>query len=337
MNLETVLVGLRAAGESTRLRLLAVLERAELTVTEITRVLGQSQPRVSRHLKLMCDAGLLHRTQEGAWAFYRLADSGEGARIARALLELISSDDPEMAGDMVRLERIKREHSEAAAEYFRANAQMWDVLRGLYGAAPEVDRAMLDAIGDCGIDNLLDLGTGTGQVLCLLAERTARGLGIDSSREILTVARANLEAANLRHCRVRQGDIYRLAVAPGSMDVVTIHHVLHFLYEPALAVSEAARTLRAGGRMLIVDFAPHEVERLRTEHAHRRLGFEDSEVRAWCKDAGLSQVRGQRFEGAASVGDERLSVCLWTAVQSPPTGKSRGRPSGLTRAVEHHI
>ncbi len=312
MSPESLLTALRAAAEPTRLRILSLLARTELTVTELTRILEQSQPRVSRHLKLMCDAGLLQRTQEGSWAFYRAAADGTGGRTARAVLRQMSQEQAEEARDLERLELIKAEHVEEAASYFRENAAKWDVIRNLYMASDAVERALLDAVGDVARD-LLDVGTGTGQVLRLLGHRVSRALGVDGSREMLAVARANLESANLFHCQVRQGDILALPVADESMDVVTIHHVLHFLDDPGRAIREAARTLRADGHALIVDFAPHDAEVLRQAHAHRRLGFSDEEVRTWCRQAGLAQVAMQRFADAARIGERPLTVCLWDA------------------------
>lgn len=320
--MDVLLNGLRAAGEHTRLRLLAVLEGAELTVSELTRILGQSQPRVSRHLKLLCEAGLLDRFQEGAWVFYRLADRGAGAELARTLLTLLPQDDSQLARDLQRLESIKQERAAAAAKYFRENAERWDAIRSLYVAESDVEKAMLKAAGDAPIESLLDLGTGTGRVLQVFSGRVQYGLGIDLSREMLAVARANLERANVRHCQVRLGDIYNLSVPAACMDVVTIHQVLHFLADPAAAVAEAARTLRPGGRMLIVDFAPHKLEFLRTRYAHRRLGFADQEVISWCRSAGLVDITVRHLTAAGKAGTDRLTVSLWSATQ-PRKASSR--------------
>jgi ArsR family transcriptional regulator len=313
--MQTFLNGLRAAGEPTRLRLLAILEHAELTVSEITRVLGQSQPRVSRHLKLLCEAGLLDRSQEGAWAFYRLADHDAGSRLTRALLALLPPDDPQLAQDRLRLEAVKRQHSDIAAAYFRENAAHWDRIRSLHIAESEVEKALLEAAGDGPIEELLDLGTGTGRMLQVFADRIRHGLGIDRSREMLAVARANLERADLRHCHVRQADIYRLPIASASVDVVTVHHVLHFLDDPPAAISEAARVLRARGRLLIVDFAPHSLEFLRSEYAHRRLGFADAEIIRWCESAGLVDVSVQHLATSRPQASNTLTVSLCTGVQ----------------------
>jgi ArsR family transcriptional regulator len=320
--MQSLLLALRAVAEPTRLRLLAILARADLTVTELTRILGQSQPRISRHLKLMCDAGVLQRYQEGAWAFYRLAENEPGAETARAVLELVPPHATELKADLARLETIKQEHSAAAAEYFRARAAQWDLMRNLYARDTRVATALLSCIDDMAPGDLLDLGTGTGLVLTLLAHRIRRGLGIDASREMLSVARANLEAANLRHCQVRLGDIYRLSIQDDSMDVVTLHHVLHFLDEPLLALQEAARVLRPGGRLVLVDLAPHGVEELRTDHAHRRLGLGDHEVRQWCEQANLQAVTLTRLAGAARVAGMPLEVDLWSATRGAGTPPS---------------
>ena len=314
--MEQLLAGLRAAAEPTRLRILAVLSRTDLTVTELTQVLGQSQPRVSRHLKLLCDAGLLSRFQEGTWVFYRLADDGPGADLAQAVLSRLPGDDFSLARDLERLDAVRRARAEAAARYFNENAPRWDRIRSLYVPETEVERAMLEALQDDKVDDLLDIGTGTGRILQIFADRVRRGLGIDLSREMLAVARANLEKRNLRHCHVRQGDIYNLTVPQGSMDVVTIHHVLHFLDDAAAAIREAARTLRPGGRLLIVDFAPHQLEFLRSEYAHRRLGFADEEVAGWCEAAGLEELRVEHLKAKGKKAKDKLVVTLWTARQN---------------------
>jgi ubiquinone/menaquinone biosynthesis C-methylase UbiE/DNA-binding transcriptional ArsR family regulator len=313
--METLLNSLRAAGEHTRLRLLALLYRSELTVSELTWILGQSQPRVSRHLKLLSDARLVERIQEGAWAFYRLADHGPATEILAALVALLPDDDPDLNRDYQRLESVKQDQAEAAAAYFRGIAKSWDRIRDLYVAESDVEQAMLAVAGEAPIGNLLDLGTGTGRILQVFAERVERGIGIDASREMLSVARANLAKQSLRHCQVRHGDIYNLPVPAGSMDVVTIHHVLHFLDDPATAIAKAAEALRPGGRLLVVDFARHSLELLRTEYAHRRLGFDDAEVTAWCLAAGLEDVRVRHLTVTGASATDTLTVSLWSSVQ----------------------
>ncbi len=313
--METLLSGLRAAGEPTRLRLLALLSRNELTVSELTWILGQSQPRVSRHLKLLSEAHLVDRIQEGAWAFYRLADGGPATKILTALVALLPGDDPDLNRDFQRLEAVKRDRAEAASAYFGEIAESWDRIRDLYVAESDVEQAMLAAAGDGKLDTLLDLGTGTGRILQVFSERIGRGLGIDASREMLSVARANLTKHHFGHCQVRHGDIYNLSVPAGSMDIVTIHQVLHFLDDPATAIAQAAQALRPLGKLLIVDFAPHTLEMLRSDYAHRRLGFDDAEISAWCLAAGLEDLRVEHLTVTGAGDAENLTVSLWVGRQ----------------------
>jgi ArsR family transcriptional regulator len=304
LRMNELLAGLRAAAEPTRLRLLALCAQGELTVSELTDILGQSQPRVSRHLKLLCDAGLLDRFREGNWVFYRLAEHGD---LARLLVGLVPERDPTLALDRERLQAIKRQRAAQAAEYFRANAAHWDRIRSLHVDDTEVEAALLRLLPDDGIDDLLDIGTGTGRMLEVFGTRVRRAVGVDLSREMLAVARANLERAHLRHCSIRQGDMYQLPLAGASFDAVLIHQVLHYADRPAAAVAEAARVLRPGGLLVIIDFAPHALEYLRTEHAHRRLGFADAEMLGWCRAAGLEPEPVRHLPG------EPLTVSLWPA------------------------
>ncbi|HUN49577.1 MAG TPA: metalloregulator ArsR/SmtB family transcription factor [Candidatus Sulfotelmatobacter sp.] len=307
--MDALLDGLRAAGEPTRLRLLALCAHGELTVSELTQILGQSQPRVSRHLKLLCEAGLLDRFREGTWAFYRLAEQGSCAHLARTLVDLVPDQDVTLARDLERLEAVKQVRAEAAAAYFRANAERWDQIRSLYVPEADVEAALLDLLGEQEIDEFLDIGTGTGRMLEVFGHRVRRGVGIDLSREMLAIARSNLEHAQLRHCQVRLGDMYHLPVAPESADVVTFHQVLHYADDPNAAIAEAARVLRPGGRLAVVDFLPHELEFLRQDHAHRRLGFSDQEVAAWHRNAGLVPLTQRRLAG------DPLTVSIWLARQ----------------------
>ena len=308
--MNTLLNALRATAEPTRLRLLALCAEAELTVTELTQILGQSQPRVSRHLKVLCEAGLLDRFREGTWAFYRLADAGEPGVLARTLTALIPKRDVELARDLERLEAIKNSRADAAAAYFRANAARWVEIRSLYVSESDVEAALRSAFADRQIGDFLDIGTGTGRMLELFADRFRRGIGIDLSHDMLAVARTNLERAGHSHCRVRHGDMYHLPLSGGSVDAVTFHQVLHFASDPAAAIAESARVLRPGAGLAVVDFAPHGLEFLREEHAHRRLGFSDAEVAEWFEAAHLVPDDPVRLEG------DPLTVVIWTAAKT---------------------
>jgi len=293
--LEQVLAGLRAAGEPTRLRLIALLARSELTVTELTQILRQSQPRVSRHLKLLCSAGLLDRFPEGSWVFYRLAGDGFGADLSRFLIKAVGVSDSVLARDLERLDAVRRARAEKAAAFFRANAKEWDRIRALHVPEAIVEEAMLGLMGRARAASLLDVGTGTGRMLEVFGPRIEKGVGLDLSPEMLALARATLERAGLDHCQVRQGDLYDLPVQDGEVDVVSLHQVLHYLDDPGAAIKEAARALAPGGRLLVADFAPHQLDYLREEQAHRRLGFDEKEIADWCARAGLEVAEMRRL------------------------------------------
>ncbi|MGL4635677.1 MAG: ArsR/SmtB family transcription factor [Beijerinckiaceae bacterium] len=303
------LAALEALGEPTRLRLASLLGEAELTVTELTSILGQSQPRVSRHLKLMVDAGLLERHREGAWAFFRLQD-GAASRVVRDVLAGLDAQDLTLTADRARLVEVRAERARMADSYFARHAGDWDQLRTLHVPESAVENALIAAIGDGPFRASLDLGTGTGRMLELLAVRSARAIGVDTSPAMLSVARANLERSGLKNAQVRQGDIYALPVERDGYDVVVIHQVLHYLDDPARAIREATRTLRPGGRLFVVDFAPHDLEFLRTEHAHRRLGFSSQEICDVLTEAGLDDARSQTVRAAK---DTKLTVTIWQA------------------------
>lgn len=305
--MEHLLAALRAVAEPTRLRLVILCARGELTVTELTQILGQSQPRVSRHLKLLCEAGLLDRFREGSWVFYRLSQSGPASALARQLVAACDDNDPTIGLDLQRLATIKQQRADLASAYFRENADQWDRIRSLYVDEREVEAALVEIIAVADARDLLDIGTGTGRMLEILAPRVEHALGIDQSREMLSIARVNLARAGLENGSVRLGDMYQLALPDSSFDAVVIHQVLHYADRPAAAIAEAARVLRPNGVLLLVDFAPHELEFLREEHAHRRLGFSDAEVAEWCRAAGLDPTPSRHLAG------EPLTVVIWAA------------------------
>jgi ArsR family transcriptional regulator len=302
---------LKAAAETSRLRILLLLSRGDLTVSDLTDILGQSQPRVSRHLKLLMEAGLIERYQEGSWAYFRLTDDEVAREFVQGLVAGVAVSDPMIERDFERLDAVKQRRQDRAMSYFNANAASWDRIRSLHVPDGAVESAMLALVGKSPFDSMLDLGTGTGRLLELFAPLYRRGVGIDLSREMLAVARANLDRAGVAHAQVRQGDVYAPPVARDSFDLITMHQVLHYLDQPALVVAEAARLLRPAGRLLIVDFAPHGHEFLREKDAHVRLGFSDRQMREWFAEAGLEQVESRDF---APVGDDAgLTVKLWLA------------------------
>jgi SAM-dependent methyltransferase len=324
--MDHLLAALRAIAEPTRLRLVVLCARAELTVSELTQILGQSQPRVSRHLKLLCDAGLLDRFREGSWVFYRLSQSSSASVLARQLVDACGEADPTIVLDLQRLSAIKQQRADLASAYFGENAAQWHRIRSLYVDEGEVEAALLEIIDAADPRDLLDIGTGTGRMLEILAPRVERALGIDQSREMLSIARVNLERAGLANGRVRRDDMYQLGLPDASFDAVVIHQVLHYADRPAMAITEAARVLRPHGILVVVDFAPHAVEFLRDEHAHRRLGFGDAEIADWCRAAGLDAPSARPLPG------DPLTVVIWTA-HRPAAAANRQSDADVRAAV----
>ncbi len=311
--MDELLSGLRAAAEATRIRILFILSHGEANVSELTQILGQSQPRVSRHLKLMAEAGLISRHKEGNWVLFRLREEDMGGALARAIVSMLPGSDAVLSGDIARLEDIRSRRAEAAARYFRDNAPEWEKLRSLHVREEDVEQAMVKVAGNRPIRLHVDLGTGTGAVLKTFAGHASQSIGIDSSREMLAIARVNLEAAGLRQAQVRHAEIYALPFPDGFCDFVTIHQVLHFLEEPGRAIAEASRILEPGGRLLIADFAPHDLDALRTDHAHRRLGIAAEQMSQWLARAGLSLRRHEVLPPPWRKEGTGLTVSLWLA------------------------
>ena len=303
---------LKAAGEETRLRVLVLLAEAELTVSDLTDILRQSQPRISRHLKLLVEAGLIERFREGTWAFFRLAEHGGGAEVARALLDHLNPADQTISRDRERLASVRQARAVAAQAYFRSHAAEWDRIRKLHVADDAVEAAIRSALADKPFRSLLDLGTGTGRMLEMFGPGIERGLGLDLSLDMLLLARDRLERAGLKNCSVRQGDLYDLPLGNDTFDVIILHQVLHFLDDGGRAIREAARVLRPGGRLLVVDFAPHEQEFLREQFAHRRLGFTPETVTQWIVQSGLEPVMHKSLTPELG-SDGKIAVSLWLA------------------------
>jgi len=302
---------LRAAGEPTRLRVLSLLASEELSVMELSSVLDQSQPRVSRHLKLMTDAGLIERFPDGARVFYRLSSDPLARRLIDTVLDLL--DEAAGVEDDHRLEDVRREREIAANAYFERVAPQWDRIRSLYVCETAVEAAVLKAAGDGPFDRIVDLGTGSGRMLTLLGQKASVSIGLDLSHNMLNIARANVTKAGLDKVELRHGDIFATRLPSASADRVVVHQVLHYLADPAAAVAEAARLVAPGGRLLIVDFAPHQLEHLREEHQHRRLGFDDAEMRRWLSEAGLTPSTPIILPPDT----DGLTVSIWTAERAP--------------------
>ena len=300
----------QALADPTRLRILALLRVMELSVGELAQILGQSQPRVSRHLKILSDAQVLERRKEGSWVFLTLADA-ERVEPMFALIDAWSDRSTQalFASDSARTESIRAERAEAANRYFSGHAEVWDQIRSLHAAETEVERAIDQALGDDHLGRFVDIGTGTGRMIELFGPRASQAIGIDRSSEMLRLARVKLEAAGIASS-LRQGDMYALPLADHSADTIIIHQVLHYAHSPAAAIAEASRVLAPGGTLLVVDFAAHERDELRATDAHIRLGFEDEVMAGWFASAGLTTDHVEHLEGG------ELTVTLWRGVKA---------------------
>jgi len=322
--MEAFLTFLRAAAEDTRLRILALAAREDLTVSDYVHVLGQSQPRVSRHLKLLVEGGLLERFREAQFTRFRVVTGGEDAALVREFVRRLDPRHPRLAGDRARLEALQLRRQTAAVRFFRDNAQRWDELRALHVADREIERALVHHL-PLNAKRLLDIGTGTGRLLEVLAPKVEHAIGIDQSREMLALARNNLARGGIDNAEVRQADMYALPFEGQSFDVVTIHHVLHYADDPAAALAEAARVTKPGGVVLVVDFSPHDLVELKREHAHVHLGFADNQVQGWLRSADLHPLAPLHYPG------RRLMTGIWRGERE--ASKRHGRDTALSHGA----
>lgn len=303
----------RALADPTRLRIVSLLRAMELSVGELAQVLGQSQPRVSRHVKILCDAGIAERRKEGSWVFLV---PGPGPRVDPlfAAIDAWGDDDHWAVADAARLLAVRADRALAAERYFAAHAEHWDAMRSLHVAEDVVEAALADVLGSGSLGRLVDIGTGTGRMLALFAGHAAHAIGIDRSPEMLRLARAKLDGAGVD---LRQADIAAMPLDDRCADTVILHQVLHYLPAPESALAEIGRILAPSGRLLIVDFASHDLEELRDRDAHARLGFSDDQMSSWCMAAGLGCQQVRTLVGA------RLTVKIWCA---RPIDASVARP-----------
>ncbi|MGK7867274.1 ArsR/SmtB family transcription factor [Falsiroseomonas sp. E2-1-a20] len=304
--MEDLLAQLRAAAEPTRLRLLSLCARGSFCVSDLCGILGQSQPRLSRHLKLLVEAGLLERLPEGANVFFHLPADAD---LIRQILARLPEEDPLLAADRRAAARLAAERARAASDAFRRHGAEWDEMRALELPAEGIEAALL-AMLPPRLERLLDIGSGTGRLLEVLAARCGSALGVDASREMLALARARLAERGLTHCSVRQADMYRLPLPNGGFDAVTLQMVLHYAEDPAAALAEAARVLRPGGLLVVVDMAPHARADLLGRHAHRWPGFDDAQLAGWLGAAGCALRAAHTIDGP-------LAVRLWPATRQP--------------------
>lgn len=312
----------KALADPTRLRIARLLGTMELAVGELAQVLGQSQPRVSRHVGILCDAGLAERRREGSWVFLRQSEASIAeAPVIAAVQQLLATAEAEEAEfaalcetDRKKLAAIRQARESAAEHYFARHAGEWDELRALHSPDADVERRLADALADAPLGTVLDIGTGTGRMAELFAGTADRIVALDRNLEMLKVARAKLQHLPAAQIELVQGDFADLPFANASFDTVLLHQVLHFAQEPALVLIEAARVLRDGGRIAIIDFASHDREELRTRHQHARLGFSDRQMAELLREAGFAASAPIALAGG------ELVVKIWL-------GKRRAAPA----------
>jgi len=312
----TMIDVLRALADPTRLRIMRLLTRMELAVGELAQVLGQSQPRVSRHIRILDEAGLAERRREGSWVFLRSTLAGDAAPFAGAVAQLLDrgeGEDPAFAAqaeaDRLRLGQIRSAREARAADYFARHATEWDVLRSLHSDDATVEAALARLLGGAPLGRVLDVGTGTGRMAELFEPAAQAVVALDNSPEMLRLARARLQHLAPGRVALVQGDFAALPFADASFDTVLFHQVLHYAQSPEAVLAEAARVTRAGGRIAIVDFASHEREELRAAHAHVRLGFSGAQIRALLGSAGFAAEAEQTLAGP------ELTVMVWTGTR----------------------
>ncbi|MEM1133429.1 MAG: metalloregulator ArsR/SmtB family transcription factor [Pseudomonadota bacterium] len=306
-----MLATFRALADETRLRIMLLLQQMELAVGELALVLDQSQPRVSRHVRILVEAGLAERRKEGSWVFLRLNIASSGIASADLLHQLLVQHDflsADMAAqreaDIAQLEAIRAQRAEQAARYFAAHADEWDAIRSLHQPDDKVEAALLDMLG-AELGDMLDLGTGTGRMVELLADRAGHATAIDKSPEMLRLARAKLETLGPDRVDLLLGDFYQLPVEDNRFDCILMHQALHYADNPGAVFDEIGRALTPGGTVAIIDFAPHALEELRSRDAHARLGFADAQIRDFMAASGITLSESRELKG------EPLTIKIW--------------------------
>ena len=302
--MDILLNGLKAAAEPTRLRIIALCAHADLTVSEICQILGQSQPRVSRHLKLLIESKILENHREASWVYYRLNNSPNAPDLGHVIADMIPAEDKTLTQDLQNLEEVRQSRADKAAEYEQSNSQALKAMRDLYAENSAIEDAIADAIPD-NANSLLDLGTGTGRILEMIADRITYGVGIDMSPEMLTIARHTLESKGLRNCTVQHGDVTRLQLDE-QFDAIVGHMILQYADTPDKLIRNAVSHLNDGGTLVIVDFAPYS-DTVAETIGQNHKGFSNDDIQGFFAKAGLTPQKSQLIKG------KKLDVFVWSA------------------------
>lgn len=312
---------MRALADPTRLRIVFLMMRLELSVGELVQILGQSQPRVSRHVRILDEAGILERRKEGSWVFLRPGPVLVKGRLAPLFAEADVSQAKAMQRDLLKLDEVRTARTDMAAAYFAAHAAEWDSLRSLHVAESQVEAAIGQILESAPLGNVLDVGTGTGRMVELFATKAAHFVALDNSTEMLRLARAklaNLDGPTAAKVDIMLGDFNALPFEKAAFDTVLFHQVLHYAQDPEGVLAQAARVLAPNGRLMIVDFAAHDHEELRSVHAHARLGFADELI------AKAFQANGVQIAHQATLDGGALAVKIWMGQKIDPLRAAEG-------------
>jgi ubiquinone/menaquinone biosynthesis C-methylase UbiE len=316
---------MRALADPTRLRIALLIRQLELSVGEVVQILGQSQPRVSRHIRILDEAGITQRRKEGSWVFLRPGEHLTSGNMDALFAMADGSEARIVQRDLTKLAEVRAARAKMADAYFALHAGEWDGLRSLHVAETEVEAAMKRLLDVAPLGNVLDIGTGTGRMIELFAGRAESFTAVDNNAEMLRVARAKLsaQAEKISQVEIKLGDFNALPLADASFDTILFHQVLHYAQAPERVIAEAARVLAPSGRMMIVDFAAHDREELRSTHAHARLGFTDDMISRAFATCGLHMAHRDTLDGGA------LTVKIWLGQKNSLPGAKPDTPTEL--------
>lgn len=299
----------KALADQTRLRLWCVLNYHELTVSEIVRIMEMGQSRISRHLKIMTEAGILTARRSGLRVFYTVAHTRNTNDLRRFMEDATGAEEP-YVGDVTRAGAIMQERRFETSRFFDGVAAGWEQLRSeLYGNT-DVDAMLIEHVPSC--RTAVDIGCGTGDLARLLAARADRVIGVDNSQGMLEHARSRFNGQD--QAEFRLGDIEHLPLGDGEVDCAVMNMVLHHLQSPAAGLAEARRVLRDGGTLLVADLGPHQDQKLRARFGDRWMGFDADLLESWIREAGFTAVERESHE---LHGDVRM--LLITAAASQPS------------------
>lgn len=296
-----------------------LLLKMELAVGELAQILEQSQPRISRHIRILDEADLAERRKEGSWVFLRPGKTQALETLHRIFRSENVVTSEQAISDEQKLATVRQKRAQMAEQYFAAHAEEWDAIRSLHLPEDKVEQAMLALVKDVHLGHLVDIGTGTGRMVELFGPGAELVTALDNSPEMLRLARAKLlagdsspsgQTALTRKTELKLGDFNRLPLQDGKADSVIMHQVLHYAQHPEAVLTEVSRVLGPGGIILIADFASHDREELRTAHAHARLGFSDDSMERWFRQTGIDLVQSRTLDGG------QLTVKIWVGRKS---------------------